>query len=80
MLDDYDEGVILDDQDEMLLTRTDGECASGEVGMSLKYGTGAACSTQRSISSVPGEFEKRITDIKTKLNQIKSSINNELVG
>ncbi len=45
MQDDNDEGVNLDDQDEMLLTRTDGEGASGEVCMSLKYGTGAACST-----------------------------------
>lgn len=62
----------------MLLTRTD--CGGNEAGMSLKYGTGVANSTQRSISSAPGEFEKRITDIKTKLNQIKSSINNELVG
>jgi len=70
----------LDDQDEMLLTRTDGG-NNADAGMTLKYGTGdAVCSTQRSISSVPGEFEKRITDIKTKLNQIKSSINNELVG
>lgn len=29
------------------------------------------------MSSVPGEFERRITDIKAKLSQIKNSINSE---
>jgi len=67
-----EDGVTMEEQDEMLLTKTDA--------MSVRYGTGNVCSTQRSTSSVPGEFEKRITDIKNKLNQIKSSINNDLVS
>jgi hypothetical protein len=62
-------------EDEMLLTRT-------EAGLSFQFGSNV-CSTQRSIiipsqvSGVPGEFEKRINDIKAKLTQIKNSINIE---
>jgi len=57
-----------DEQDEMLLTRTDPEVAISSN----------AESTHRSGQGIPGEFEKRITDIKAKLNQIKNSINTEL--
>lgn len=57
--------------DEMLLTRT-------EAGLSFQFGSNV-CSTQKSISlphgSVPGEFEKRISDIKARLTEIKNSIN-----
>ncbi len=44
-----------DEQDEMLLTRTDNISSNAE-------------STHRSGQGIPGEFEKRITDIKAKLN------------
>jgi len=58
-----------DEQDEMILTRTDVGAAS----------LSNAESTHRSNQGgIPGEFEKRITDIKAKLNQIKNSINTEL--
>ena len=43
MVDEDEEGVNLDDQDEMLLTRTDG--GGNDAGMSLKYGTGVGNST-----------------------------------
>jgi hypothetical protein len=57
-----------DEHDEMLLTRTEGGISSSQ-----------AESTHRSGGQgIPGEFEKRITDIKAKLNQIKNSINTEL--
>ncbi|TNV74335.1 hypothetical protein FGO68_gene17562 [Halteria grandinella] len=62
--------------DEMLLTRT-------EAGMSFQFGSNV-CSTQRSIA-IPsannaGEFEKRISDIKARLTEIKNSINTSEVA
>ena len=62
-----------DEHDELLLTRTDPDLGGGNGSSSN------ADSTQRSnLGGMPGEFEKRITDIKAKLNQIKNSINTEL--
>ena len=43
MIEEDDEGVNMDDQDEMLLTRTDG--GGNDAGMSLKYGSGVPSST-----------------------------------
>lgn len=74
-----DESLASDSQscfqeDEMLLTHTD-------PALSFHLGTNVS-STQRSnqpvVVQAPGEFEKRITDIKAKLNQIKNSINTEI--
>jgi hypothetical protein len=52
--------------------------------MSFQFGSNV-CSTQRSIvipnglgNPVGGEFEKRITDIKAKLTQIKNSISSDV--
>ena len=55
-----------EEPDEMLLTRTE------------PLALCAAESTARSTNNIPGEFEKRISDIKAKLNQIKNSINSEM--
>ena len=59
-----------EEHDELVLTRTDADVAV----------TSQTNSTQRSNNDkgIPGEFEKRISDIKAKLNQIKNSINTEL--
>ena len=74
-----DEPFDVDEQidDDLLLTKTEGS-------LLMKFNTNI-CSTQRSVSpalaqqnSANGEFEKRITDIKTKLTQIKNTINNEI--
>jgi hypothetical protein len=54
--------------DDLLLTRTEG---------TMKFNTGVL-STQRDNFSNGGEFEKKITDIKSKLNQIKNTINCEI--
>jgi len=59
-----------DEQDEMILTRTDAGCAISSSNAESTY--------RSNQGGIPGEFEKRITDIKAKLNQIKNSINTEL--
>ncbi|CDW85489.1 UNKNOWN [Stylonychia lemnae] len=68
---DIDDDETFDD--ELMLTKTEGSTQ-------MKFGSNI-CSTQRSMHqnmSVNGEFEKRITDIKQKLTQIKNTINNEI--
>jgi hypothetical protein len=66
-----DSDTIADDeQDEMILTRTDAGCAISSSNAESTY--------RSNQGGIPGEFEKRITDIKAKLNQIKNSINTEL--
>lgn len=60
-LDILNSNATDEEQDEMLLTRTD-------VGGAVSSQTNSTHRSNNEKGGIPGEFEKRISDIKAKLN------------